>query len=253
MRLTSASVLVCSIAVMVVTACAKNPPAEAAAPKGPPALVSEDDKTLYALGQIISKNLEAFQLTPQELEIVKSGITDGVNGKAGSVDPAQYGEKLQAMHSARSAKLAEKAKAAGQEYLAKAATEKGANKTASGLVITEITPGTGASPKATDQVKVHYEGKLTNGTVFDSSIQRGEPTTFPLNGVIPCWTEAVQLMKVGGKSKVVCPPDLAYGERGAPPQIPPGSTLVFEVQLLDIVKPDAAPDAKAGAKKPASK
>jgi FKBP-type peptidyl-prolyl cis-trans isomerase len=244
MRLSSASVIVLSAAVVIVTACAKNPPAEAAAPKVPPALVSEDDKTLYALGQIISKNLEAFQLTPQELEIVKSGITDGVNGKASSVDPADYSEKLQAMHTARSAKLAEKSKAAGSDYLAKAATEKGANKTASGLVITEITPGTGASPKATDQVKVHYEGKLINGSVFDSSLKRGEPTTFPLNGVIPCWTEAVQLMKVGGKSKVVCPPELAYGERGAPPQIPPDSTLVFEVQLLDIVKPDAAPDAK---------
>jgi FKBP-type peptidyl-prolyl cis-trans isomerase len=253
MRLSSASVLVLSIAVIVVTACAKNPPAEAAAPKGPPALVSDDDKTLYALGQIISKNLEAFQLTPQELAIVQSGLADGVNGKTGTVDLAQYGEKIQALHTARSAKLAEKSKAAGQEFLTKAATEKGANKTASGLVMVEETAGTGASPKATDQVKVHYEGKLINGTVFDSSIQRGEPTTFPLNGVIPCWTEAVQLMKVGGKAKVICPPDLAYGERGAPPQIPPGSTLIFEVQLLDIVKPDAAPDAKAAGKKPAAK
>jgi FKBP-type peptidyl-prolyl cis-trans isomerase len=243
MRLTSASILLMSIALTVVPACAKNPPADAAA-KGPPALVTEDDKTLYALGEMISKSLEAFQLTPQELEIVKSGITDGVNGKASSVDPADYSEKLQAMHTARSAKLAEKSKAAGSDYLAKAATEKGANKTASGLVITEITPGTGASPKATDQVKVHYEGKLINGSVFDSSLKRGEPTTFPLNGVIPCWTEAVQLMKVGGKSKVVCPPELAYGERGAPPQIPPDSTLVFEVHVLAIVKPDAAPDAK---------
>src|SRR3954451_10445398 len=107
------------------------------------------------------------------------------------------------------------------------------------MVVKQTKEGTGAQPKATDQVKVHYEGRLIDGKVFDSSIQRGEPTTFPLNGVIPCWTEAVQLMKVGGKSKVVCPSELAYGERGAPPQIPPGSTLIFEVQLLDIVKPDA--------------
>src|ERR1700754_232209 len=105
MRLTSASVVVLSIAVIIVTACAKNPPAEAAAPKGPPALVSEDDKTLYALGQIISKNLDAFQLTPQELAIVQSGLADGVNGKTGSVDLAQYGEKIQALHTARLAKL----------------------------------------------------------------------------------------------------------------------------------------------------
>jgi FKBP-type peptidyl-prolyl cis-trans isomerase FkpA len=233
MRLTSASVLLVTIAIVVFPACAKNPPAA----KGPPALTTEDDKTLYALGQIISKNLEAFQLTPQELEIVKSGIEDGVNGKAGTVDVTKYGEKIQEMHRTRSAKLADKEKASGQEFLAKAASEKGATKTASGLVITTLTPGTGAAPAATDEVKVHYEGKLTNGKIFDSSIQRGEPTSFPLNGVIPCWTEALQLMKVGGKARIVCPADLAYGERGAPPQIQPGATLVFEVQLLDIVKP----------------
>jgi FKBP-type peptidyl-prolyl cis-trans isomerase FkpA/FKBP-type peptidyl-prolyl cis-trans isomerase FklB len=235
MRLTSASILLLSVALAVVPACAKNPPAA----KGPPALVTEDDKTLYALGQIISKNLEAFQLTPQELEVVKAGIEDGVTGKAGTVDIAKYGDKIQEMHKARSAKLADKEKGDGQAYLTKAAAEQGATKTASGLVITTLTPGTGAAPAATDEVKVHYEGKLINGTVFDSSIQRGEPATFPLNGVIPCWTEALQLMQVGGKSRIVCPADLAYGERGAPPQIKPGATLTFEVQLLEIVKPQA--------------
>lgn len=230
MRLTSASILVAATALVVFPACAKAP-----APK----LATEDDKTLYALGQVISKNLDAFQLSPQELEVVKSGISDGVTGKASAVDIEKYGEKIQELHKTRSAALAEKEKTAGQAYLTKAAAEKGATKTASGLVITTLTPGTGAAPAATDEVKVHYEGKLTNGTVFDSSLQRGEPATFPLNGVIPCWTEALQLMKVGGKSRVVCPADLAYGERGSPPQIRSGATLVFEVQLLDIVKPGA--------------
>jgi FKBP-type peptidyl-prolyl cis-trans isomerase FkpA len=232
MRLTSASILVVSAALAVFPACAKNP---APAPK----LATEEDKTFYALGQIISKNLDAFQLTPQELEIVKSGIEDGVTGKTAAVDIEKYGEKIQELHKTRSAALAEKEKTAGQAYLTKAATEKGATKTASGLVITTLTPGTGAAPTATDEVKVHYEGKLTNGTVFDSSIARKEPATFPLNGVIPCWTEALQLMKVGGKSRIVCPADLAYGERGSPPQIRSGATLVFEVQLLDIMKPGA--------------
>ena len=95
-------------------------------------------------------------------------------------------------------------------------------------------------PAATDQVKVHYEGRLIDGKVFDSSIKRGEPATFPLNGVIPCWTEGVQAMKVGGKAQLVCPADLAYGPNGHPPAIPPQSTLVFDVELLDIVKPEGA-------------
>jgi FKBP-type peptidyl-prolyl cis-trans isomerase FkpA len=227
MRATLTSVLLLSTALAGLPACAKE---------GPPKLATEDDKTLYALGQAISKNLDAFQLTPQELEIVKAGLDDGVTGKAAAVDFEKYGEKIQTLHRTRSAALAEKEKSAGQAYLTKAAGEKGATKTASGLIITTLTPGTGAAPAATDEVKVHYEGKLINGTVFDSSIKRGEPATFPLNGVIPCWTEALQLMKVGGKSRIVCPPELAYGERGSPPQIRPGSALIFEVQLLDVQK-----------------
>ena len=103
------------------------------------------------------------------------------------------------------------------------------------MVITTLKPGTGPSPKATDKVKVHYHGTLTDGTVFDSSVQRGQPATFALNSVIKCWTEGVQQMKVGGKSRLVCPADVAYGDRGAPPRIKPGATLVFEVELLEIV------------------
>jgi len=112
----------------------------------------------------------------------------------------------------------------------------GAMQTTSGMVIKQTKPGTGASPKAEDQVKVHYEGRLIDGNVFDSSIARGEPATFPLNQVIACWTEGVQTMKVGGKAQLVCPANLAYGDRGQPPNILPGATLVFDVELLDIVK-----------------
>jgi FKBP-type peptidyl-prolyl cis-trans isomerase len=102
-----------------------------------------------------------------------------------------------------------------------------------------ITPGTGASPKATDTVTVKYEGRLTDGTVFDSSMQRGESATVPLSGVIKCWTEALQLVKVGGKSRLVCPADLAYGDQGWPPLIKPGAALVYEVELLGISQPSA--------------
>jgi FKBP-type peptidyl-prolyl cis-trans isomerase FkpA len=109
-------------------------------------------------------------------------------------------------------------------------------KTASGILITTIQAGSGSSPKAADVVKVHYRGTLTDGKEFDSSIKRGRAATFPLNRVIPCWTEGVQTMKVGGKAKLVCPPNLAYGSRGVPGTIPPDSTLVFEIELLEIVK-----------------
>ena len=118
-------------------------------------------------------------------------------------------------------------------FLDKAAAEPGAQRTASGLVYRVITAGTGASPKATDTVKVHYRGTLTNGKQFDSSYG-GPPAEFPLNRVIPCWTEGVQMMKVGGKSQLVCPSSIAYGETGAPPDIPGGATLVFEIELLGI-------------------
>jgi FKBP-type peptidyl-prolyl cis-trans isomerase FkpA/FKBP-type peptidyl-prolyl cis-trans isomerase FklB len=226
MRLALAPVLLVSVGFVSLPALAAKP-----------GLASEDDKTLYTLGQLISRNLEAFQLTPKELEVVKAGIEDGVSGKPAQVDVEKYGEKVQELHRARLAVLGAKEKTVGQAYLAKAAAQKGATKTATGIIVTTLKPGTGAAPAATDEVKVHYEGKLIDGKIFDSSIQRGEPATFPLNGVIPCWTEALQLMKVGGKSRIVCPSELAYGERGSPPAIRPNSTLVFDVELLDIPKP----------------
>jgi len=152
------------------------------------------------------------------------------------VELNDYRPKIQQLAQARAAAVAAVEKQAAQEFLTKAAAATGAKKTDSGLVYLELTPGTGEQPKTTDKVKVHYQGTLTDGTVFDSSIQRGQPATFPLNGVIKCWTEGLQLMKVGGKSKLVCPSDIAYGDRGSPPKIKPGAALVFEVELLEIVK-----------------
>ena len=118
---------------------------------------------------------------------------------------------------------------------ATAQVSSGANvTTASGLVYKELRPGSGESPKATDVVTVNYRGTLTDGTEFDSSYKRGEPAKFPLNRVIPCWTEGVGMMKVGGKAQLTCPPSIAYGERGAPPVIPANATLIFEVELLGV-------------------
>jgi FKBP-type peptidyl-prolyl cis-trans isomerase FkpA len=197
---------------------------------------TDDQKTLYALGLMISRNLAPFALSPADLDFVMGGISDGVQGKPAKAPLETYGPKVNELAKARASVAAAGEKKAGAEFLAKAEKDKGAVKTKSGLIYEELKAGTGDQPKATDKVKVHYHGTLTDGTVFDSSVQRGQPATFPLNGVIPCWTEGVQMMKVGGKAKLICPSDIAYGDRGSPPTIKPGATLVFEVELLGIEK-----------------
>jgi FKBP-type peptidyl-prolyl cis-trans isomerase FkpA len=224
------------LAVLVVT-----PAARAADVK----LDTEDQKTLYALGLALSRNLATFSLTPAELETVEAGMSDGLFSKEKKVDIEKYGQKIQEMAQARSKAAAEKEKEAAKPFLEKMAQEKGAKKLDSGVIYIEEKAGTGESPKPTDKVKVHYTGKLIDGTVFDSSVERGQPATFPLNQVIKCWTEGLQQMKVGGKAKLICPADVAYGDRGAPPKIKPGSTLQFDVELLEIVKnqPPATPPA----------
>lgn len=197
---------------------------------------NDEQKTFYALGLALSQSIGTFSLTEAELDMVKNGMTDGVLKRSPKVDLQTFGPKIQQLQQARLALVAEGEKKAGAAFTAKAATEKGSIKTESGIVITPIKPGTGATPKATDTVKVHYHGTLTDGTVFDSSIKRGEPATFPLDKVIKCWTEGVQQIKVGGKSRLICPSNLAYGDASPPGSpIKPGSTLIFEVELLEIV------------------
>lgn len=210
------------------------PLAAHAAPE--PTLNNDQEKTLYTLGVAIGRNLSQFSLTPSELPFVMMGIKDQVRGAAIKTDLQVYGPKIEALATARQTAKAEKEKKGASAFLAQISKEKGAVVSKSGLVYIPIKAGTGASPKATDKVKVHYHGTLVDGKVFDSSVQRGTPIDFPLNGVIPCWTEGVQKMKIGGKAKLVCPSDIAYGDRGSPPVIPGGATLIFEVELLDIVK-----------------
>jgi FKBP-type peptidyl-prolyl cis-trans isomerase FkpA len=197
---------------------------------------SEDDKTLYALGLSIGRSLGNFSLTPAELEMVQQGLRDMVTGKKPAVELGAYEQKVQQLYQTRSTARAGKQKEKDQAFADKAAKEKGAQKLPSGLIFQSVKEGSGASPQETDTVKVHYRGTLTDGTEFDSSHKRGEPAQFPLNGVIKCWTEGLQKMKVGGKAKLVCPSEIAYGDRGAPPSIPGGATLVFDVELLEVVK-----------------
>lgn len=197
---------------------------------------SEEQKTLYAIGVAISNSLAPFDLSEAELEMVKAGLTDGALGREPKVDLGTYGPKIRELQQARTQAAAKEAKQAGASYLEKASAKKGSTRTESGALYTPIEKGQGASPESSDTVTVHYTGTLIDGKVFDSSRARGEPATFGLDQVIPCWTEGLQLMQVGGKGRLICPSDLAYGDSGRPPQIPPGATLVFEVELLDIAK-----------------
>jgi FKBP-type peptidyl-prolyl cis-trans isomerase len=207
--------------------------------------MTEDQKTLYALGVLMSRGLENFQLSEAEFSTVRAGLSDSFHKHVQITDAESYTPKLQALQRDRVAVLAQQEKASGQAYLETAAKTAGATRTASGLLFVPVSEGTGAAPMRSDRVKVDYEGKLIDGTVFDSSVKRGQPAVFNVGGVIPCWSEALMLMKVGGKSHVVCPAELAYGDRGAPPRIRPGATLVFDISLLDIVPPPAAPAGNA--------
>jgi FKBP-type peptidyl-prolyl cis-trans isomerase FkpA len=218
------------------TGASKTPPVtkKSAAPAtAAPKPMTDEEKTIYAIGLSIYSSLGQFDLSPAELDIIKKAMTDAAAKKpAEKLD--EWGPKIQGLAQTRAGRVAERQKAESAAYLAKAAAEPGAVTSPSGLVYRDLTPGTGASPQAADTVKVHYRGTLTDGTEFDSSYKRNEPAQFPLNGVIPCWTEGVQKMKVGGKAQLVCPSKIAYGDAGHPPVIPGGATLVFEIELLDI-------------------
>jgi len=203
------------------------------------ALETEDQKTLYAIGVAMSRQLSNFGLTDGDLALIQQGLVDGVTGKDLKVDLPTYGPKIETYLNTRMTAIAEKSKEAGKAFREAAAKEPGAETTAEGMVFFTVSEGTGPAPTGTDTVKVHYHGTFTDGRVFDSSRDGGEPATFALNAVVPCFSQGIQRMKVGGKAKLICPPELAYGERGAPPMVPPGATLIFEVELLEIS--EAAP------------
>lgn len=198
-------------------------------------LETEDQKILYAIGMTISNQLQLFALSEEELQPIMQGILDGIKKNESQVDMSVYGPKINQLASERAALVAEKEAAAGDAYLKQFESDDSIITTESGALVKIIEEGAGAIPAASDNVKVHYEGRLIDGTVFDSSIARGEPATFPLSGVIKCWTEGLQQVKVGGKAEFICPAASAYGDRGAPPKIGPGATLIFEVELIEIL------------------
>jgi FKBP-type peptidyl-prolyl cis-trans isomerase FkpA len=240
MKRTSVCALLLGVAVLA-GGCQKKQGAGSATASpsaSPGTAMTEDDKAILAfgaaMGQQMATQVKPLNLSPAEMETLKKGVLASLAGEKPQYDIQQYGSLLSARAQKQAATVAagEREKTAG--FRDAAAKEQGAVKTASGLVYKTITPGHGPSPKATDKVSVHYTGTLTDGKVFDSSVQRGQPAEFQLNQVIPCWTEGVQRMKVGEKARLVCPPELAYGDRGAGPDIGPGATLVFDVELLAI-------------------
>ncbi|MDD2733109.1 MAG: FKBP-type peptidyl-prolyl cis-trans isomerase [Desulfuromonadaceae bacterium] len=186
----------------------------------------------------MARLLAVFNLTPGEMEVVLKGLAETRAGKKPDFDLTVYNQKVQELAKARRKAAGEKQAVAGKEYLEKAAREKNAVKSLSGLVFIPLTEGKGSAPAATDVVKVNYRGTLIDGvTEFDSSYKRGKASEFKLNAVIKCWTEGLQMMKPGGKARLVCPPELAYGDNGAGELILPGATLNFEIELIDLHTP----------------
>lgn len=196
---------------------------------------SEEDKVLYSLGLMLAQQIAQFDFSPEEVEMIRQGFTDGALGRDADVELSAYGPKVQALVKERAGAGAEKEKAASRAFVEEQKEREGAEVTESGLIYVETEAGTGESPTLQDTVRVHYEGRLRTGEVFDSSLQRGEPAKFKLGAVIKCWQEGVAKMKVGGKATLICPSDLAYGERGTG-NIPAHSALVFDVELLEIVE-----------------
>lgn len=226
-------------------------PAPAAAPATPAATFTEA-QILETIGWFMGKNsqTDSFEFTKEQADAVTRGFSQALAGKDAPCELKAIGPQVQAYVTAKQdaylAKLKQNGMAESAAFLTEISKKPGVVETQSGLRYEIIKPGEGSAPKATDTVKAHYTGSLVSGKVFDSSVQRGEPVEFPLDQVIPGWTEGLQKIAKGGKIKLYVPPQLAYGDDGRP-GIPPASTLVFEIEILDI-KPTAAPAAAAPAK-----
>lgn len=214
----------------------KTPP-----PPAGPVVVTTLDSVSYAIGNDMGEMMKSQGLDSLNLRLFMAALEDAFKGKKPLIS-AEQGKPVVSAHIQKlKAEKAAKNKVAGEAFLAANKTKPGVAVLPSGLQFQILKEGNGAKPTLQDKVKVHYHGMLTDGTTFDSSVDRGEPITLPVSGVIAGWTEALQLMPVGSKWKLFIPSNLAYGERQAGAKITPNSTLVFDVELLEIVKDTAAP------------
>ena len=222
-----------AIALLALVACSPTESTAPAASAQSAELATDQDKTIYAIGLVLGQQVNDFKFTAGEIDIVTQGMKDAVLGVEPKVALDVYGPRIQTLMQERTAAVSAAEKQASDAWVAEQAALPGAQRSATGVIVIPITEGSGPNPTAESTVRVHYHGTLRDGTVFDSSVQRGEPISFPLNRVIPCWTEGVQKIKVGGKAKLVCPSDTAYGDQGSG-DIKPGAALAFEVELLAI-------------------
>lgn len=207
-------------------------------PKFLPAYIKPEimDKLSYSWGMALGQQLRAMGVEKIDFTVFDEAVHSAFEGKETKMTPEEANQTIQTYLQELTEKQTAKIKEVGDKFLAENAKKENVKVTASGLQYLVEKEGTGAQPTATDEVTVHYTGKLLDGTVFDSSVSRGEPATFPLNRVIPGWTEGVQLMKEGGKYVFFIPSELAYGPQGVPNAIPPHSTLIFEVELIKVIK-----------------
>jgi len=233
-------ILAVALTAALASACSKKDSAGDAAE-----LTTDAQRFGYAIGVDIGKSLAPVK-GEVDIDALVKGMEETLAGKEPRLDDearekikSEVSKKLQQKQMEERTAKAAAAEAAGKKFLAENGARAGVKTTASGLQYEIVTEGSGATPKATDKVTVHYKGTLIDGTEFDSSYARGQPVTFPLGNVIPGWTEGLQLVKTGGKAKLFIPANLAYGERGAGAKIGPNETLVFEVELVAIEKPEA--------------
>ncbi|WP_317041961.1 FKBP-type peptidyl-prolyl cis-trans isomerase [Spirosoma rigui] len=217
--------------------------ATSAKPTTGSSIVSSQDSISYSIGMFMAQSLKQQGMTDLNNALIQRGMDDALKGQKTLLTIDQAGDvmntfqqKQYAVRNAEAMKVSAENKKTGNTFLAENKTKPGVTTTASGLQYSIEKEGTGAKPTATDRVKVHYTGRLLDGTVFDSSVERKTPAEFGVNEVIKGWTEALQLMPVGSKWKLYIPSELAYGDRGAGQDIKPGSTLMFDVELLDIIK-----------------